>query len=196
MRGWNAAVLAHWEKVVNASLESDDSFRRSLRDSLEELGADTRQLSRLSGVSESSLYKILSGERANPRLSTYRRIVNSLRELEGGKIQAEPFVAIIAARPTLDAVQRNFVEVVGQRVELREYAATSMEEVIVAAVRAEREGAQAIVCAPIVSTTVEKITKIPVSACPVSMCRQPIVRAAEIAAAKVFGESRSPRPAR
>ncbi|MDH5361997.1 MAG: transcriptional regulator [Aigarchaeota archaeon] len=195
MRGWNTAVLALWEKVVHASLESDDSFRRSLRDSLERLGADMRQLSRLSGVSESSLYKIMSGERANPRLSTYRRIVNSLRELEGGRIPAEPFIAIIAARPTLDAVQRKYVEVAGRRVELREYAATSMEEVIVAAVRAEREGAQAIVCAPIVSTTVEKITKIPVSACPVTMCRQPIVRAAEIAAAKVFGESGPSRSA-
>lgn len=195
MRGWNTAVLALWEKVVHASLESDDSFRRSLRDSLERLGADMRQLSRLSGVSESSLYKIMSGERANPRLSTYRRIVNSLRELEGGRIPAEPFIAIIAARPTLDAVQRKYVEVAGRRVELREYAATSMEEVIVAAVRAEREGAQAIVCAPIVSTTVEKVTKIPVSACPVTMCRQPIVRAAEIAAAKVFGESGPSRSA-
>ena len=180
---------------MRASLESDDSFRRALRDSLEGLGADTRQLSKLSRVSESSLYKILSGERANPRLSTYRRIVNAIRELEGGRLAAEPFVAIIAARPSLDAIEKKYVEVAGRRVELREYAAASMEEVIVAAVRAEREGAQAIVCAPIVSTTVEKITKIPVSACPVTLCRQPLLRAAEIAAAKVFGEPRPPHQA-
>lgn len=187
--------LALWEKMMNASLESDDSFRRAVRDSMKELGADARQLSRLSGVSESSLYKILSGERANPRLSTYRGIVNAFRELEGGRLSTEPFVAVIAARPTLDAIQRKYVEVAGRRVELREYAATSMEEVIGASVRAQREGAQAIVCAPIVSTTVEKITKIPVSACPVVLCRQPILRAAEIAAAKVFGESRPLRQA-
>jgi len=180
---------------VRASLESDDSFRRALRDSLEGLGADTRQLSKLSRVSESSLYKILSGERANPRLSTYRRIVNAIRGLEGGRLAAEPFVAIIAARPSLDAIEKKYVEVAGHRVELREYAAASIEEVIVASVRAEREGAQAIVCAPIVSTTVEKITKIPVSACPVTLCRQPLLRAAEIAAAKVFGEPRPPRQA-
>jgi len=39
-----------------------------------------------------------------------------------------------------------------------------MEEAIIGAVRAEREGARALVCAPIVSPTVEKIIKIPVSA--------------------------------
>lgn len=182
--------MALWEKVMRASLASDDSFRRAVRDSMEELGADARQLSRLSGVSESSLYKILSGERANPRLSTYRRMVNALRELEGGRLSTEPFVAIIAARPSLDALEGKYVEVAGRRVELREYAASTIEEVIVAAVRAEREGAQAVVCAPIVSTTVEKITKIPVSACPVTLCRQPIMAAAHIAAAKAFGESR------
>ncbi len=184
------AGLALWEKLMRASLESDDSFRRAVRDSMEELGTDARRLSRASGVSESSLYKILSGERANPRLSTYRRIVNALRELEGGRLSTEPFVAVIAARPSLDALEGKFVEVAGRHVELREYAASTIEDVIVAAVRAEREGAQAVVCAPIVSTTVEKIAKIPVSACPVTLCRQPIMAAAQIAAAKAFGKSR------
>jgi predicted transcriptional regulator len=38
-----------------------------------------------------------------------------------------------------------------------------MEEAIIAAVNAERDGAKALVCAPIVSPTVEKILNIPVT---------------------------------
>ena len=176
-----------WEEVVRSSLKSDEAFRKALKQALEESRIDAKRFSRLSGVSESSLYKILSGERANPRLSTYRKIVKALKRLEGVE-EGEPFIAVIAARPTLDAIEARYVQVRGRQILLREYAATSIEEVIIAAVRAQQEGAKAIVCAPIVSTTVEKIAKIPVSACPVLQCRQPLLKAAEAAASKIFLE--------
>ena len=41
--------------------------------------------------------------------------------------------------------------------------AWTVEDAIIAAVRAERDGALAIICAPIVAPTVEKIVSIPVS---------------------------------
>jgi len=64
---------------------------------------------------------------------------------------------------------------------VREYAASTMEDAIIAAVRAERDGASALVCAPIVSPTVEKILSIPVATInPTSS----IVRAIELAARK------------
>ncbi|UCH70660.1 MAG: helix-turn-helix domain-containing protein [Candidatus Bathyarchaeota archaeon] len=177
--------LSFWEEVVHSSFRSDEEFRKALKRSLEESRIDAKRFSRLSGVSESSLYKILSGERANPRLSTYRKIVKALKRLEGVE-EGEPFVAVIAARPTLDAIGTRYVQVRDRKIRLREYAATSIEEVIIAAVRAQHEGAKAIVCAPIVSTTVEKIAKVPVSACPVLQCRQPLLKAAEAAASKIF----------
>jgi len=179
--------LSLWEKVAWSSLESDEEFRKALKKALEESRIDAKRFSRLSGVSESSLYKILSGERANPRLSTYRRILKALKRLEGVE-EGEPFIAVIAARPTLDAFETRYVQVGSRQIRLREYAATSIEEVIIAAVRAQQEGARAIVCAPIVSTTVEKIAKVPVSACPVLLCRQPLLKAAEAAASKIFSE--------
>jgi predicted transcriptional regulator len=180
--------LSLWEDVVRSSLESDEAFRKALKRALEESHMDAKQFSEVSGVSESSLYKILSGKRVNPRLSTYRKVVKTLKRLEGAEERGEPFIAVIAARPTLDAIETRYVQIGNQRIQLREYAATSMEDVIVAAVRAQQEGAKAIVCAPIVSTTVEKIAKIPVSACPVIQCKQPILKAAEIAASKIFSE--------
>jgi len=46
-----------------------------------------------------------------------------------------------------------------------------MEEAIIAAIKAERDGAKALVCAPIVSTTVEKVLRIPVvSIMPRELC--------------------------
>jgi len=45
---------------------------------------------------------------------------------------------------------------------VREYPAATIEDVIVAAIRAEDEGAKAIVCAPIVSSTVERVIRVPI----------------------------------
>ena len=177
-----------WEDLISAGLESEEAFRNVLRKALTASRLDTREFCRRSGISESSLYKLLSGQRVNPRLSTFRRIVKAFQKLQGVEEGDVPFIAIIAARPTLDAIETRSIQVGEQRIQLREYAAMSMEEVIVATVRAQQEGARAIVCAPIVSTTVEKIARIPVSACPVIQCKQPILKAAEIAATKVLLE--------
>ena len=178
--------MSLYEEVLYAGLKSDEAFQKALRKILKEFHVDIGKLSGLSGVSESSLYKILSGKRVNPRLSTFRSIINALRSLETP--EGEPFIAIIAARPTLDAIGITYVEGNGCRIRLKEYAATSMEDVIIASLRAQKEGAKAIVCAPIVSTTVEKITRIPVSACPVTLCKEPLLKAAEIAALKILSE--------
>lgn len=177
-----------WEEVVRLSLESDEIFRKALRKALKELRIDAKELSKLSGVSESSLYKILSGERTNPRLSTFRDIVKALKKLEAPEEVSEPFIAVVASRPMLDTIGTRYIQFRGHRIHLREYAVNSIEDVIVAAVRAQQEGAKAIVCAPIVSTTLEKVVKVPVSACPIHLCKQPMIKAAEAAASKIFRE--------
>ena len=72
---------------------------------------------------------------------------------------------------------------VGERIlVLREYSATNIEEAIVAAVRAERDGAAALVCAPIVSPTVEKLLSIPVATI---IPKDSLIRAIEVAARKI-----------
>jgi len=55
------------------------------------------------------------------------------------------------------------VEVNGMRIKVHEYPVLTLEDAIIAAVRAERDGALGVVCAPIVAPTVEKILSIPVS---------------------------------
>ena len=179
---------ALWGEVVGQSLESDEAFRNTLKKALKELRIDAKEFSKLSGVSESSLYKILSGERVNPRLSTFRDIVKTLKKLEAHEEVSEPFIAVVASRPMLDTMGKKYIQVRDHRIHLREYAVTSIEDVIVAAIRAQQEGAKAIVCAPIVSATLEKVVKVPVSACPIHLCKQPMVKAAEAAASKIFPE--------
>ncbi|NOQ53442.1 MAG: transcriptional regulator, partial [Thermoplasmata archaeon] len=66
--------------------------------------------------------------------------------------------------------------------ELREYPAFNLEEAVIQGVRAEREGALALVCAPIVSTTIEKILHIPVATI---QPRESVLRAIALAASKV-----------
>ena len=54
-------------------------------------------------------------------------------------------------------------EVDGQTVRLREYPVSTIEDAIIAAVHAEKDGALGVICAPIVTPTIERILTIPVS---------------------------------
>ncbi|MEM3505736.1 MAG: hypothetical protein QW532_05855, partial [Archaeoglobaceae archaeon] len=76
--------------------------------------------------------------------------------------KGEDFVAVIVSRAVLNMLVDRFVEVDGRKISIREYPANGFEEAIVSAVRAEKDGAKAIVCAPILSPTVEKIVRVPI----------------------------------
>jgi predicted transcriptional regulator len=58
-----------------------------------------------------------------------------------------------------------------------------MEDTIISAIKAERDGAVAVVCAPIVSTTIEKILRIPVATI---MPKDGLSNAIELAAKKTW----------
>jgi predicted transcriptional regulator len=80
-------------------------------------------------------------------------------------------------------VQERVTDVDGQRRKVREYPVHTMEDAIVAAVRAEREGAIAIVCAPIVSSVIEQLVHVPVATI---IPRGSVQRAIELAARKAW----------
>ena len=131
------------------------------------------------GVPASTLYKIMSGKR-EPNVKTLRQIIKTIKRLEGS--EKGEFIAVIAARPVLDNISETKKKICGNLCTIREYSATSMEEAIIAAVRAEREGAKALVCAPIVSPTVEKILRIPVATI---MPKNSLFEAIELVARKI-----------
>ncbi len=128
----------------------ETSFQAALPDELSRRDLTIRELSGRTGIPLLTFYKISSGER-DTRLSTVRRIVKALEPRQGRS------VAVIAARFLLDEVAGLTVEVRGRPYPVRGYPANSLEECIVAAVRAEKEGAAAIVCAPVLASIVERI---------------------------------------
>jgi len=168
------------EKVIKAAFESDEKFQETLsRVIKDDLGMTAAEFSKVSGISASTLYKILSGHR-DSNMKTVREIVKTIKKLEGSE-HCE-FIAVIAARPVLDGIIEKKMQIDGRLITIREYSATTMEEAIVAAIKAEQDGATALVCAPIVSPTVEKVLTIPVATI---MPRDSLIAAIELAAKKI-----------
>lgn len=134
---------------------TETTFQNALAEELARRGMTVRELAARTGIPLATLYKYSSGER-DPRLASVRRIADALEPRQART------VAVIAARFLLDEVAGLEVDVRGHRYPVRGYAANSLEECIVAAVRAEKEGAVAIVCAPVLASIVERIVDVPV----------------------------------
>ena len=166
------------DRVMRAAFQSDENLRETLKEVLSDLGFSAREFSKSSGIPQSTLYKMLSGHR-EPNITTLRQVVKTIRQLEGSEGN---FIAIIAARPVLDKISEKKMKIGDKMLTLREYSATTIEEAIIAAIRAERDGAAALVCAPIVSPTVEKLLSIPVATI---IPKDSVLRAIEVAARKI-----------
>jgi len=146
--------------LQRAAMESDVRFKEVLHETLEGLGWTIQELSKKAGVSPSALYKILNEDRS-PSLDVLRKILRSVQDAEG--LTAGNFIALIVTRRVLDEVVERSVRIGDKTVKIREYPAATVEDAIVSAIRAERDGAVAVVCAPIVSPTIERILDIPIA---------------------------------
>jgi predicted transcriptional regulator len=131
-------------------------FRTALDEELQRRNMTIRELAEQSGIPAATLYKISSGE-VDVRLSTMKKIINVLEP------ERPPFVAVIAAKFLLDEMEGHRITIREQVYHTRGYAANSIEECIIAAVMAEKEGAAGIICAPILASIVEKIVDVPVA---------------------------------
>lgn len=169
------------DRLMRAALASDEEFVAALDDLLRrDLRISIRELSETSGIAQSSLYKILHGKRS-PNLSTLRSILRAIRRFY--RTGEGEFIGLIVARQVLETIEESTAEVDARRIRVREYPVHTMEDAIIAAVRAEREGAVAIVCAPIVSSVIEQLVHIPVATI---IPRESVQRAIELAARKAW----------
>ncbi len=98
-------------------------------------------------------------------------------------VGSEDFIGLIAARPVLESIEERMEDIDGHRMRVRDYPVHTMEDAIVAEVRAEREGAVASVCAPIVSSVIEHLVTIPVATI---IPKESVQRAIELAARKAW----------
>mgnify|MGYP004661959129 CR=1 FL=1 len=146
--------------LIAGMLREDGGFQKAFRNILnDELNMSLNEFCQLSGISQSTMYKILEDKR-EPNLKTVRQVIKALRLLS--EPEDSHFIAVIAFNSVLETLPRT-VDMDGLDVTLREYPVSTVEDAIIAAVRAERDGALGVVCAPIVAPTVEKILSIPVS---------------------------------
>lgn len=147
-------------ELVSGMLREEGGFQKALRNILnDELGMTVNEFCRITGISQSTMYKILE-EKREPNLRTVRTIYRAIKSIS--ESPKEQFIAIIASHQVLQNLNRE-VDVGGRIVHLKEYPVSTVEDAIIAAVRAERDGALGVVCAPIVAPTVERILTIPVS---------------------------------
>ena len=130
-------------------------FREALETALDRKHMSLKELAELAGLPAATIYKITSGER-DPRFSTVRAIVQALEPYD------QDMIAIIGAKLLLDEIGNQTLEVEGKKYRIKGYTANTMEDCIVSAVRAEKEGAAGIICAPILATLIERIVDIPV----------------------------------
>jgi predicted transcriptional regulator len=130
-------------------------FKAALEEELNRRDMSIKELAERADIPAATIYKITSGER-DPRFSTVKAIVNAIDPME------KDFIAIIAAKFLLDEVESMKLTIRGNVVKVRGYTANTMEECIIAAVRAEKEGAKGIICAPILASIIERIVDVPV----------------------------------
>ena len=146
--------------LISGMLREEGGFQKALRNILDdERGVALNEFCQFSGVSQSTMYKILE-DRREPNLRTIRQGVKALKIL----MEADDahFIGVIASPTVVENLPKS-IDMGGITVSVREYPVSTVEDAIIAAVRAERDGALGVVCAPIVAPTIEKILSIPVS---------------------------------
>lgn len=148
------------EDLISSMLREEGGFQKAFKSILrDDLEMSLSEFCQVSGLSQSTMYKILE-ERREPNLRTVRQVIKTLRVLS--KKDNNRFVAVIASSRFTEGLPV-LMDIQGFTFSVREYVVATVEDAIIAAVRAERDGASAIVCAPIIAPTVEKILSIPVS---------------------------------
>lgn len=130
-------------------------FKEALEEALDRKQMSLKELAELAGLPAATIYKITSGER-DPRLSTVRAIVQALEPYD------QDMIAIIGAKFLLDEIGAQMTSMEGKKYRIKGFTANTMEDCIVGAVKAEKEGAAGIICAPILATLIERIVDVPV----------------------------------
>lgn len=167
-------------RLLLASLRSDEELARELRGVLEDFGISANKFSTISGIPLSTVKKILRGQ-GGVTLSTLRKVLRAVELLGGGP--KKPFVAIIAAVTTLSKLRSLAFRLQDRIIAIKEYGISTLDEAIKAALRAQSDGAAAIVCAPIVAHFIKDIVSIPIVT--LDVCDEDIERAIKIAAGKI-----------
>lgn len=155
----SSAGYTYWESFLVSYILHPEQRPQIIKEAMNNYQISLRKFARLSGIPESTLYKI-SSSKIDIRLSTLTQIVKTFRSLEITD-NKEPTVAVITARYALQELKTHIV-VDNQRFQISEYPAATIEEEIIQGIKAQNEGCIAIICGPIAANTLNRVVKIPV----------------------------------
>ncbi len=128
---------------------------KALETELDRRNMTVRELATRAGLSDATLYKITSGQR-DPRLSTLQAIVRVFEPC------TEQVIAVIAAKFLIDEIGHQTICIDNTVFKIKGYTAHTIDDCIISAVRAEKDGAGGIICAPVLASLIERIVDIPV----------------------------------
>ncbi len=148
------------DDLIAGMVREEGGFQKALKRVMEnDLHMTVNEFCRATGISQSTMYKILEDQR-EPNLRTARAIIRAVKIMSVE--EGQNFIAVIASHQVLQTLERETM-VDGRPVKLTEYPVSTVEDAIIMALRAERDGAIGVICAPIVAPTIERILTIPVS---------------------------------
>ena len=153
--------MRQWETVLYSVIQPEEDFPSALSNALDELNISVPKFCEDTNLSESTVYKILSGHRENVQLNNFREIVETMKTLEQGEDSNRRSVGIITNRESLERVPESF-EVDGIELKIEGYPSSTVEEAIRQSILAERDNVDAIICGPITAYTVENVIHTPV----------------------------------
>lgn len=145
-----------WHQVMVKAGTSE--FGNALESALNSNDLSIKEFAAKYNISESTLYKITSGERQNFGVEKLHTIITALRKEEGYN---RPTIGLITTR---DACDRTPTEIAsnGKTYQIKPLPAHTIEDEIIKGVNAEKDGIDAILCGPIAATTIEQIVDVPV----------------------------------
>ncbi|MBI4971501.1 MAG: transcriptional regulator [Candidatus Omnitrophica bacterium] len=152
-----------WEKVMYEILTGTQPINEILHQALSDLRLSIKEFAKETRISKSTLYKIMSSQKKDVRLSNVKEIISGIRKIQDNVVENGNSIAMIIDRAALESIKKE-IEVDGRTFSIKGYPSTNIEEAIIQGVNAERDGVKAIICGPIAAFTLEKLVRIPVIA--------------------------------
>ncbi|TKR25467.1 helix-turn-helix domain-containing protein [Natronomonas salsuginis] len=145
-----------WRDVQLAA--GTEEFSSTLEAAINACGLTVKEFAKRHDLSESTLYKITSGDRTNVRVETLQSITAALREEEG---YGGRTIGLITTRGACDRAPSS-IEAGGETYTIKPLPAQTIEDEIIKGVQADRDGIDGIVCGPIAAVTLEQVVDVPV----------------------------------
>jgi predicted transcriptional regulator len=167
------------QRLINAALKSDAEFGIEFKKALIISGIKLRDFSNISGIPLSTLKKVVSGKNSI-RICTLRAIINGFKNIYREDYK-NGFIALLATRQVVERILSS-KELIGLNIKVKGYPVNTLDDVYKAAMKATRDGAKAIVAAPIVSQMLQDFIDTPLVS--VNICENDIVQSIKIAASQ------------